>query len=1418
MSDANNEQFRPPPSWDKFEEICADLFSRIWDDAEVVRYGTRGQAQTGVDIYGKDDGADSGVQCKGKRDWPPTKLTISEIDREVEKAKAFSPKLKSFIIATTAENDTRATDRANAITAEHEKCGLFRVTIYGWTEIVRRLNDYPDLLKKHFSSFTIRRLEESMPDAIADRVIERLTTANTAIDPNDREQAPPTQPSALNDRLADALERDFSTRYDRALQRLTYPELDKIDEFAALAADVIAAPPGTPSPGLRRLILLRASRAASIKDRIDDATQLLAAGQSFPGETSDLPARARLASAQGRANQAIRLLRDETDPDARAVLLSIVVAERGDDEALHWFSDSGLSLSQFAAPAVHILALIYLRRSDFDGINRVLDQATAVHLAQSPYLYFLRGAMRFARLLPKPEQATALSGLPLQVHHARPIVGDIELSGQLDKAINDLRQALPLATNLGLRFAPRVIESYILWCELLHPSRKGSALAWLRRDMADPALAISRVQYALAYDNDYSPDSLEAYLQRRDSFGGLTDEELHAKFAILLHKNDAAGLASLIAAKRQQSEASFGRDEILSLEIQALAKKGDATSAAIVLENSVMAFDANRIATLRAEIAKAQGADPVAEHLRLYETTKTPESLRALVAALLTKEDYIGIAKYAELLFAETHDPRDVAFAARAALRAGDGDTFVRLVESHQGLQYRDADMLRSYGWQLFRLGRLRDARVIVDDMEHRYPAERDLSLEFAIALDSGEWETLAGPLSAALETARGLDGLALIRAAHLSQASGQGPLMDLIAAAVAKGEHDPHVLLGAYHLFIEQGLEEDRPEAGEWFRKALALSGPEGPVQSFELKDLLSQQTEWAEHTTSISQNLMRGDLPLVVASPGLRTTIVDIILRNLVRNATLADGRRRTAVPLFTGRRMPQSVGAPVSIALDITALLVLGWLGLLPKVLEAFPKVILPAGALIELFEGRKRIRQTQRTRLQKAVEVRDAIANGRIKVLRTPSVARDSLSAEIGIELAALLREAQVTNGVVIRPAPVNKLGLDERAEANVSAYAAYLCDMHGLLKALVDLNVLDEEAEGSAKRYFDLQDRAWPQPATPVPANPVFLDGLALAYLQHTDLLQTLLRTFPAVYIHMSTQDEASVLIEYDQNVGEVLHIIDDIRNAIRQAHTAGRVVFGPRRADSENEVDGLQSTFNLLTNFSGAEVAVFDDRGLNKEPFITDIIGQRARICNTLDLLEELAERSLLTEDQYRRMRYRLRAAGALVIPVNVDEIVAAALRNRQNEAPEFRAIRDALELARIAEMPQFPAEMPWLLSYVHAVKTAIVRIWKTETNEDRARILASQVLDLDPAPENWVARWNGQPPPNWIAAVRRALIGGLALPVEITDQSKVRAYQAWLEDALLADIRRLSPDAYQQVVNYLREFILTPWNDDATD
>jgi len=219
-----------------------------------------------------------------------------------------------------------------------------------------------------------------------------------------------------------------------------------------------------------------------------------------------------------------------------------------------------------------------------------------------------------------------------------------------------------------------------------------------------------------------------------------------------------------------------------------------------------------------------------------------------------------------------------------------------------------------------------------------------------------------------------------------------------------------------------------------------------------------------------------------------------------------------------------------------------------------------------------------------------------------------------------------------------------------------------------------------------------------------------------------------------------------------------------------------------------------------------------------KSPFSPTRQGSAPVFAARLTCWKELVVRGALTEDQYRHLRYRLRAAGALLIPINADEIVLAAMRNRQNEAPEFRAIRDGLELARISEMPQFPGEMRWFMSYVQAVKAAIMRIWNTEAGEERARILSSQIFDLGPLPENWVGRWNGQTPPNWTMAVRRSLIGSFALPVEIMDRAKVKTYQTWFEETLMSEVRTLSPEIYQQVIDYLRQFMLTSWDDNASD
>jgi hypothetical protein len=1231
------------------------------------------------------------------------------------------------------------------------------------------------------------------------RVVESVATAVATLRTPDPLQS---------DIVKESLERDFAGRYRRALQRSLFPETAKSDQFQLLAKEILEGNVTSLSEELRRRILLRASRSAAPRNRVDAAQEYLDAALQLTGSEIELPAQARILVARNDADGAIRLLRDATDPESQATLLSILAATKGDEVALAWLSEKGLSVERLTTNGVIALCHINLRRDDIAAVKATLDRITSTQVEECPYLLFLRGAVRFASLLSKPDQKLALQGLQLDVRRVRPIVADTQVAAELDAASADLQRVVSLGKELGLRDATRVAEDYLVWFDLIHPSHRDAALARLRSDMEEPATALRRLQFAFAYDPAFNPEPIVRHLEKRESLGGFDDEELRAALLIALHGQATAPVAAFIAKHRAQLDATFGKPGIRFIEIQALAKSGDAVNARAVLNANRSEFDAEELVRLEAQIAAAEGADPVAEYKRAYESTKTADTLRSLIASLAERDDYRSIAPYAEQLHALTGDPRDISYAATAYARAGDEDGFVRVIEAHRTILDHNVDLARHYGWQLFNRGRLKEARDLAQSLQSK-PDGRDLDLEIAIAIETGEWETLSQPLTACLQMSDTLPPLTVMRAAHLSQASGQGPLMDLVAAATAKGGDDPNVLLGAYTLYIEKGLEDQKDEAQAWFRRALELSGPDGPIQQFELKDILAKQIEWNERTRKINEGISRGDIPLVIGAAGLRTTIVDIVLRNFARNSALTDHRRRASIPLFSGRRVVGRVGSINRIALDLSAILVLGWLGLLPKVLDTFPEIVIPAGTFRDLFEGRRKIREYQKSRLQRAERIDRAIARGKLKIVRSSLPPHDALVTEVGAELAGLIRAAEAANGFVLRPAPIHRPGVEEMPDADISAHESILVDTHALLAALAKYGAVDQATEQTAKRYFALQDKGLPKSAVPDRARPLYIEGLGLIYLDTVHLLDTVLDTFDEVYIDSSSQDEASALIEHDRHVAEVLRVIDLIREAIRKAQAAKKIVFGPHRAPGSDDADGLElSTINLISDLMKSDAAVFDDRGLNKEQFVEDRSRHRAPTLTSLDLIEELRGRNLITDDERRAFRHRLRIAGAALVPVDADEITQAALRSQQTESAELRAIRDSVSLARVAEVPRFPAEIPWFASTVLAVKNAVLNVWIREKDFARAASMADAVLAIAINPEDWLARWEGNAPPDWIETIKIVVLAGLALPVELEGTELMNAYHNWLERRVLEPLRTNAPDVYRALVEHIRRFV----------
>jgi hypothetical protein len=637
----------PPQSWDEFENICADLFGREWNDPKTTRYGRQGQRQNGVDIYGRPDGENySGVQCKGRSVFPPAELTIADIDAEVEKAKAHKPVLKDFTIATTGKNDAKLQDYARELTEKHEEAGLFSVNIVGWSEIYRRLTQHADLIDKHYGFVSTGQLRDevrTIPEIVRQTIREELPKAGAAA-----QAVPPLPATAPSPAVTQALERDLTGRYEAAMQRSLFPEFSKADEFQSLADDALADQYASVAESLRRRVILRAARSAAAKGSIERAETLLSEVQRLAGDDPDQLARARILEAKGDVQSALALLRDERDADSRSTELNILYRSRGAADALSWMSEEKLDVPDLTINGVHTLCLCHLATLDIESLRTALSKVTADQIKEAPYFLFLRAAANLASVLPKTDQYLPLAGLPLEVMHARVVLPDGEAAARLDSAATDLRSFIPIAATMGFKEARRLAEGYAIWCELLHPTRKDAALAMLRDAMKDPKTALGWLQFAFAYDREFNPDDITQYLERREQRGGLDDSEVRAMLVLRLHRNDASGIASLIARYRDKMEAAFPPLMVTNIEIQALAKAGDATSARMLHNARAGEFSIEARASLEAEVSKAEGTDPVQANLRLYDETKTVEALRALLASVGEKEDHRAVARYSE--------------------------------------------------------------------------------------------------------------------------------------------------------------------------------------------------------------------------------------------------------------------------------------------------------------------------------------------------------------------------------------------------------------------------------------------------------------------------------------------------------------------------------------------------------------------------------------------------------------------------------------------------------------------------------------------------------------------------------------------------------------------------------------------------
>ncbi|MDT3335692.1 hypothetical protein Q4Q49_10315 [Shewanella sp. SP1S1-7] len=141
-----------PANWQDFESLCHRLWKEVWCDSNAQRHGRSGQSQSGVDIYGRPVYGTSyaGVQCKDKDGRLGSTLTEKQLLKECADARAFTPQLQAFTLATTAPSDQAIQSVARDLNAK--STFPFDVHVWSWDEIEAEIACRPTLVNAFYPS------------------------------------------------------------------------------------------------------------------------------------------------------------------------------------------------------------------------------------------------------------------------------------------------------------------------------------------------------------------------------------------------------------------------------------------------------------------------------------------------------------------------------------------------------------------------------------------------------------------------------------------------------------------------------------------------------------------------------------------------------------------------------------------------------------------------------------------------------------------------------------------------------------------------------------------------------------------------------------------------------------------------------------------------------------------------------------------------------------------------------------------------------------------------------------------------------------------------------------------------------------------------------------------------------------------
>jgi hypothetical protein len=1021
--------------------------------------------------------------------------------------------------------------------------------------------------------------------------------------------------------------------------------------------------------------------------------------------------------------------------------------------------------------------------------------AAQEHQEAWPDLTFVEGVINAAMLFPIEWREYALEMNPFYTE-IRPIEGT-EADRHRDRAKMCFEKAKNLLLDIDQGDRAQAAQDWLLWLRLTDPIPEvaNAARQEVLHGMGEGRKAVDLLPAARTFGIEFDEGPLERYLLQRERTGGLDGRERLAKLFLAKMKMAPGDFSNLLEREESRFSQVIPKSTLVGMRIEALAKAGQIVRARTLLEEhgpEFVDFDYER---LQALIDAHEGSDPRAQFEALYQETRSSLDLKNLINHLGQARDWVALQPLLQELFRQERTLDNALQLIEGMRRQPQPDyaAILAFLDANQDMVERNLDLASEQAWALSHVGRLKDAEVFNRKLLEKRKNPTDLWLDTNLALQSGNWERFPGIVDRAWPQREEFEPNLLIRLASLAADVDATPnrALDLAKLAVSKTGNAPDILVTAYTLAVQLGREDET--GGEWLARAIELSSDEGPIWRVNVRTMAEEMLpKRREHARTLEQELLRGKIPLHAAAHTFHQPLSRLLIDLPRKNADQPDGRRRTVVPIEPSW----------TVGFDVTSLMVLHYLGLLKKTIDALHRVVLAPDTMVLLLNERRSVRFHQPSLVKKAEEIRALIDRGDLKMAPPVPNPLAWLVNEVRRDLAELLAAARVSGGRVVHPYPIHKLSTFGEAEAELREYAEYLLSTSAFTGVLHTRGLIDGETHTRARQFLQAHDRDPNPEADPTLLDrPLYLDDLAVGYLQEAGVLQAACRRGLPLFVHPSTKDYQSALIEANREGSRLAETLDELRIVLRDALESGQATFLLRHhmPRDETPMGWLHQVppvlAQLFRDATACDAVCVDDRFLNRHPIFTDEAGHTVPMVSVLDLLQYLEDRNVISPEEKQRALYKLRQAGYALIPMPPNELekyLRDATLDQDGqviESAEMRILRQTLMRIRSLDMVELPTEASFLEKIQLGCLIVIRHLWADEALPvERAAVLS-----------DWVWRHVSPSPLDWARNISEPLRPG--------DMPEAFArHLAWLLQPM-----RLNPERYKVFRNWVEEEVLEP-------